>query len=84
MPRMNADRAGRLRHAFDQQHAGHDRMVGKMTLELRLVEGHVLDADAGFVAADVDDPVDQQKRIAMRQRFQELQDVHRFECSPVV
>ena len=44
-------------------------LSGKMPLEVRLVDGDVLDADAGFVAVDVADPVDHQERIAVRQRL---------------
>ncbi|WP_315855090.1 hypothetical protein [Chenggangzhangella methanolivorans] len=40
-----------------------------MTLELRLVVGDVLDADAELVAPHLDDLVDEQERIAVRQRF---------------
>ena len=50
----NAEHAAGLRHALDHQHAGEYRIAGKMALEMRLVEGDVLDADAGFVAADID------------------------------
>ena len=52
-----------------------------MTLELRLVEGDVLDADARHVVPRLDDPVDQKKGIAMRQGFQEvlnIQGAHRW------
>ncbi len=68
---MHADRAGRLRHALDQQDAGKDRPRREMARELRLVEGDVLDADAGLVAVDLDDPVDEQKRIAVRQQLED-------------
>ena len=44
---------------------------GKMPEKLRLVDGHVLDADARLVAADVDDAVDHQERIAVRQQPQD-------------
>jgi hypothetical protein len=37
-----------------------------MTLEIRFVGGHVLDALGGTIAVHVDDAVDHQKRIAMR------------------
>ena len=43
--------ARRLRHALDHQHARHDRIVRKMSDELRLVDRDVLDADAVLVAA---------------------------------
>ena len=42
-----------------------------MTLKLRFVGGDVLDADAEFVAARRDDPIDQQEGIAMRQKTQQ-------------
>ena len=58
---------------------GKTGLSGKMSLKLRLVDGHVLDADAAFVAADVDDAVDQQKRIAMRQHFEHSRDIGRFQ-----
>ena len=51
------------------QHARHDRRAGEMAREMRLVEGDVLDADGRLVAVDIDDPVDQQERIAMRQQL---------------
>ncbi len=50
-----------------------------MALELRLVDADVLDANAEFVAARLDDAIDQQERIAMRQIFQELQMSNEFE-----
>src|SRR5580658_2614504 len=53
--------ARRLRHALDHQHAGHDRVVWKMSGKLRFVHRDILDADAMFVAADVLDAIDQQK-----------------------
>src|ERR1019366_9718636 len=46
--------------------------------ELRLVDGHVLDADGGFVAAHADDAIDHQERIAVRQRLQNSRDVGRL------
>ena len=41
---------------------------GKVALEMRLVDRDVLDADRRIVAVDLDDPVDQQEGIAMRQQ----------------
>jgi hypothetical protein len=37
---------------------------------VRLVHGHVLDADAMILAADVNHAVDQKKRVTMRQQPQ--------------
>ena len=45
---------------------------GKMAEELRFVEGHVLDADRVLVAAHVDDAIDHEERIAMRQRLEDV------------
>ena len=42
---------------------------GKVPLEERLVDGDALDADGALVAIHVDDAVDQQKRIAVRQQL---------------
>ena len=42
---------------------------------MRLVHRHVLDADAVFVGARLDDPIDEQERIAVRQQRQQLLDV---------
>src|SRR6185437_6418389 len=50
-------------------------MARKMARELRLVGGYILDANAGFVAPRLEDTVDQQHRIAMRQQLQEALDV---------
>src|SRR5437879_2647206 len=45
-----------------------------MPKDARFVEGDVLDADTAVVGPDVDHPVDQEHRIAMRQRFQDVLD----------
>ena len=61
-----AQHARGLRHAFDQEHARHHRITGKMPGKLRFVDGDVLDADAVLLAADIDDAIDHEKRVAMR------------------
>jgi translation initiation factor IF-1 len=73
--RRHADGAGRLRYALDDQHARHHRPAGKMAGEVWLVEGDVLDPDGGFVAVDIDDAVDHQERVAVRQKLQDALDV---------
>ena len=50
--RMRQSTPAGLRHALDHQHAGENRIAGKMPLELRLIDGHVLDADAGFITVE--------------------------------
>src|SRR5690606_15278646 len=62
--RTDTDCTGCLRHRLDDQHAWHDRVRRKMSLEMRFVCRDVLDADRGIVAVDVDDAIDQQERIA--------------------
>src|SRR3977135_1991141 len=64
---MHADHARRLRHALDHQHAGKHWIARKMTEELRLIIGDVLNSDGEFVAPYPDDAVDHQKRVTMRE-----------------
>ena len=70
----HAERAGGLRHAFDQKHAGHDRVPGKMSLEIGLVRRDVLDADGRAVAVHLDDAVDEEEWVAMRQKLEDGRD----------
>src|SRR5690606_3248204 len=76
---VDADRACRLCHRLDDEHAGHDRLVRKMTLEVRLVHRHVLDADGRVVAIHLNDPVNQQKRVAVRQQPHQLGNIDTFQ-----
>src|SRR5262249_22873451 len=71
----HAKRASGLRPTFDQEHARHHRIAGEVALEIRLVSRDILDAGGRAVSVHVDDAVDKQKRIAMRQQ---LEDVGRF------
>ncbi len=48
---------------------------GKVALKERLVDRDVLDADDPLAVLDLDDPIDQQERIAMRQDVQDRADV---------
>src|SRR3972149_4298891 len=43
--RVNDHDRRRLRHRLDEQNAGHDRLAREMALEVRLVDGNVLDPD---------------------------------------
>jgi hypothetical protein len=70
---------GRLRQPFDDEHPRHDRELREMPLEERLVDGHALDADGALVAIHVDDAVDHQEGIAMRQELHHPRDVSRAE-----
>jgi hypothetical protein len=73
-----------LRQAFDHQDAGHDRIVRKCPAKVRLVHRQVLDADAMVLAADVDDAVDQKKRIAVRQQPEDLISATPRVSSPII
>ena len=50
-----------------------------MTLKMRLVRGHVLDADRRDVTIDIHDPIHHQERITMRQQLQYLENIGAFQ-----
>jgi hypothetical protein len=58
-----------LGHRFDNQDSRHDRRARKMSLEKCLIDGHLFDADNPLTRGKFDNPVDQEKRITMRQEF---------------
>ena len=59
--------ASYLRHRFDNQHARHNRIAGKVAYEMRLVDRDVLDSNHGFIG-DLYDSVHHQHGITMRQK----------------
>src|SRR6266540_40517 len=61
-----------LCHRFDDQHAGHYRMSGKMALKERLVDRHVLHPDDALVLLDLDDPVDEKEGIPVRKNLHDV------------
>src|SRR5262245_31207544 len=63
--------AGCLRHRFNDEDAGHDGKIRKMSAKKRLVGGHVLDAD-DTLGGKLDDFVDEQHWVAMRQDLPDL------------
>src|SRR5581483_1287027 len=75
----DAQGARRLSQPLDDQNARHDRELGEVPLEERLVDGDALDADGADVGVHLDDLVDQQERIAMRQQLHHARDVGRAE-----
>src|SRR5260370_12817442 len=58
-----------LGEGFDDQHSGHDRGAGKVPLKKRFVVADLLDTDDALERFYLDDSIDQQKRIAMRQKL---------------
>ena len=74
---LDREHAGGLRQRLDLQHARHDRPSGEMALEELLVDRHRLDRDDALVRIEAFDPVDEQHRIAMRQRRHHPLDIKR-------
>ena len=66
-PQRVNDQNGRgLRHRLDDQHARHNRAGRKVTLKIRLVDRDVLDAGRVRVGNDIDNLVDHQERLTVR------------------
>src|SRR5712671_5965072 len=74
--RLDAYHAGGLRHGLDHHHARIYRPLREVPEKRGLVEGDVLDADSAVIGSNIDNPVDQQHRIAVRERLQNFIDVH--------
>ena len=68
-------RAAGLRDGFDDENSGHDGKVRKMASEVRLVDGDVLDGDDAGFALHLEDAIDEEKRVTMRQDGHDLLDV---------
>ena len=66
--------AAHLGHCLDLQHARHDGLIGEVALEERFISRHVLDAYHVFLTF-LDDFVNQEHRVAMRQHLAYLVDV---------
>jgi hypothetical protein len=73
--RVDDDDRGGLRHRLDDEHAGHHRPLGEMPLEMRLVNADVLNPDGAVVRHHVDDLVDEQEGIAMRDHRHDAPDI---------
>src|SRR4029079_3540390 len=58
-----------LRHRLDDQDTRHDRMSGEMPLKERLVDRHVLDAHDPLSRVDLDNAIDEQEWIPVRQHL---------------
>ena len=71
--------AGCLGHGLNDQHAGHYRIRRKVTLEKRLIEGHILEAGKPFLGFHFEGkhPVKQQKWVSVRQEFENPGNLHR-------
>ena len=67
---------GHLRHGLELHDSRHDGLAWPMPLEIRLVEGHVLDPDSRLVTLELDHAIHHEEWIAMRQEVQDITDVH--------
>ena len=68
------ENATHLGHGLDLKHAGHDGLMREVSLEIGFIGSDVLDADHMFLAL-LDDLVDKQHRVAVRQHLAYLVDV---------
>jgi hypothetical protein len=71
-----------LRHALDDQHARHHRVLREVALEEVLVDGDVLDADGGGALHDIHDAVHHQEGKAVRNGVHDARDVVGFDRRP--
>src|SRR5690606_13563409 len=75
--RFDREYAGCLRQRLDDQHARHDRPAREMALEETLVDRHRLGGDDPFADDELLDAIDEEHRIAVRQRRHHPPDVER-------
>ena len=61
------EESSRLRHRLAQENARHDRALGEVPREVRLIDGDVLDRHNAPVRLELYDAVDKQKGVAVRQ-----------------
>ena len=59
---LQQQQAARLRHGLDDQHARHDRLAGKMPLEIAFIDGDILDSDNALPLFHFFNGVNQQER----------------------
>src|SRR5690606_28565723 len=74
---LETEQAGCLRHGLDDQDTRHDRMLGKMTIEKRLVDSDILVGTNALVFhIERYHAIHQQKRVTVWQVFANFVDVH--------
>ena len=78
------DKNGRgLSDAFEHQYARKDRAIGKMAFEEWFVDGDIFERRQAFPRRQADDPIDEQKRIAMREYFPNPMNIDFFKQNTV-
>ena len=73
--RLDPEDPGGLRQRLDLEHAGHDRVTGEVTGEVRLVHRHIFHAGAFVFAEAIDDAVDHEEWVTVGENFEHLVDV---------
>ena len=69
--------AAGLGDGFDHEDAGHDGVAGEVALKKLLVDGDVLDGDDALARLHLEDAVDKEEGVAVRQEGHDFEDVHR-------
>src|SRR5579863_106536 len=77
------EQTARLRHRLDDQYTRHNRLAREVPLKKLLVDRHVLHADNALQALHLQNSIDHQKRIAMRQQFLNFVHVQNHPALPV-
>merc|ERR1719426_481931 len=72
---LQRDHAADLRHGLDLQHTRHDRPVREVAVEELLVRRHLLHADGLLAWDELDDLVDEEKGIPVREDVLHLEHV---------
>lgn len=72
---VHEEHASRLRERLDDQYPGHDGVSREVPLEERLIHGDVLQSHHPPVLFHVDDAIDEEERIPVRQDLHDLADL---------
>ena len=86
---LQQEDGGHLGERLEHEHAGHERIAGKVALKELLVDGHVLERDQPPAHLVLGDGVDEHRRIPVAQAIQRLryvdehgpQSIRRFPAS---
>src|SRR5690606_15561360 len=74
---LETEDTGRLSHGLNNQHTRHDRVLGKVAIEERLVDADILVGANGLAFhVQLGNAIHQQEWVAVRQVFANLVDVH--------
>src|SRR5690606_499458 len=73
---LETEYASGLRHRFDDEHAGHDRLLREMSLKEFFVDADVLVGLDPLAKLDLHHSVDQQEGVTLRQIGFDLANIH--------